>query len=171
MCVCSTTPHDVIKLIGSPPMYSISSLLTHMVYLLRLLSYLAVSKNVSAHPPIHSLIQPRYDDKYHSRSYCFVERKKFGQILQMFGCRSGIFQLCPKCCVLWWNLKYCRVSVTAIALLAIWPWRWTANQSVHLCGVDKLVAIADSGWPLLQIVNVNACGCMMACIWHMQPVA
>ena len=36
------------------------------------------------------------------------------------------------------------------------------NQVVHSSVVDKLVPTADSGWPLLEITNVNAYGCTMA---------
>ena len=43
-----------------------------MVYVLPFLSYLAGSKSVS--------VRLRYDDKYHSRSYCFVEWQKLKQI-------------------------------------------------------------------------------------------
>ena len=43
-----------------------------MVYLLPFLSYLADSKSVFARP---SDPDPGYDDKYHYRSYRFVERQ------------------------------------------------------------------------------------------------
>ena len=49
------------------PLISISSPLTHMIYLLPFLSYSAGPKSVS--------VRPGYDDKYHSRSYRFVERQ------------------------------------------------------------------------------------------------
>ena len=58
-----------IGLFDSPP---ISSPLTLMVYLLPFLTYLAGYKSISASPPV----RPGYDDKYHSRGYRFVERRK-----------------------------------------------------------------------------------------------
>ena len=51
----------------------ISSPLTHMFYPLPFLSYLAGSKSASARPPVRH----RYDDKFSSRSYHFVERQKY----------------------------------------------------------------------------------------------
>ena len=48
----------------------ISSPLTHMVYLVPFLSYLAGSKGISVRPPV----RPGQDHKYSSRSYRFVER-------------------------------------------------------------------------------------------------
>jgi len=47
-----------------------------MVYLLPLLSYLAGVKNVFVRPPVPLPVWPGYDDKYRSRSYRFVQRKK-----------------------------------------------------------------------------------------------
>ena len=53
---------------GSPPMGSYLPPVTHLVYLLPFLSYLACSKSTS--------IRPGYDDKYRSRSYRFVEQQQ-----------------------------------------------------------------------------------------------
>ena len=55
----------------APTWVPISSLLTHMAYLLPVLSYLAGSKIVSVHPGV----RPGYDDKYRSRGYSFVVRQ------------------------------------------------------------------------------------------------
>ena len=54
-----------------------SSPLTHVVYLLPFLSYLADSKSISTSPPI----RPGDDEKYRSRIHRFVGRQKCGQFL------------------------------------------------------------------------------------------
>ena len=53
----------------------------------------------------------------------------------------------------------------------LFPGHQPANQAVHPSGIDKLVAVADSGWSLLKIANVSAYGCTMAWMWLTLPVA
>ena len=63
------------------PWVPISSPLTHTVYLLPFLSYLAGSKSVSARPPVRPPVRPGYDDKYRSRSHRFVEWQLINSLL------------------------------------------------------------------------------------------
>ena len=58
--------HSIVR-----PWVPISSPLTHLVYLLPILSYLAGFKSVCTCPSV----RPEYDDKYRSTSYHFVERQ------------------------------------------------------------------------------------------------
>ena len=65
----------------------------------------------------------------------------------------------------WWDqAKHCAtqpLKLQKIALLGHPP----TNQAIHPSGVEKPVASAVNGWPLLNIANVNAYGCTMACMW------
>ena len=65
-----STNWTVIGPCDGPPM-GVSYPLTHKVYLLQFLSYLAGSKSVSLTP-----IRSGYEDNYRSRSYRFVGREK-----------------------------------------------------------------------------------------------
>ena len=89
MTICNPSVWDTSE--SGIGMVSISSLLTHMVYLLPFFSYLAGAQRVSDRPSdCPQPVRPGYDYKYRSRSYRFAERQK---LLSASGMNNVAFRI------------------------------------------------------------------------------